>query len=132
MVGRIVDKFIDQLRDQVSERGVAITVTPAARAWLAENGYKPEFGAREMGRVIHRSIKKPLADDMLFGALKDGGEAVIDVIEALDGSVLLTPCEADDDCDQLLLCSIKDPLRSIKQKVVSVLVDTTIHELATN
>ena len=88
VVGRIVDKFIDQLRDQVAERGVAITITASARQWLAERRYKPEFGAREMGRVIHNSIKKPLADDMLFGALKDGGEAVIDVFE---GELKVTP-----------------------------------------
>jgi len=56
---------------------------------------------------------------------------VIDVMEALEGPILLTPCEADDDCEQLLLCSIRDPLRSIKQKVVDVLVSTTIQELAT-
>jgi Rrf2 family protein len=91
-----------------------------------------------LAKVLQRLVRKGL---LVSQSGPNGGYAlarnpntitVIDVIEALDGPVLLTPCEADDDCEQLLLCSIKDPLRSIKQKVVSVLVDTTIHELATN
>ena len=56
--------------------------------------------------------------------------SVIEVIEALEGPILLTPCEAADDCEQLQLCSIRDPLRGIKQKVIQVLIDTTLHELA--
>ena len=55
---------------------------------MASEGYKPEFGAREMGRVVHNHIKKPLADLMLFGALSGGGEAVIDFIE---GELTVTP-----------------------------------------
>ena len=79
VVARIVDKFVEQLQDQVAERGVSIRVTEAAHAWMAENGYKPEFGAREMGRIIHSNVKRPLADMMLFGDLQGGGSAVIDV-----------------------------------------------------
>lgn len=56
--------------------------------------------------------------------------SVIDVIEALEGPVMLTPCEVGDDCEQLQLCSIRDPLRGIKERVIQVLIDTTIHELA--
>ena len=55
---------------------------------MAKEGYKPEYGAREMGRVVHNFIKKPLADLMLFGALEGGGEAVIDLI---DGTLTVTP-----------------------------------------
>ena len=79
VVEQIVDKFIAQLRAQITERGVKLKVTEAARAWMAKEGYKPEFGAREMGRVIHQHIKRPLADLMLFGALKDGGVATVDI-----------------------------------------------------
>ena len=79
VVRRIVDKFLAQLDAQVRERGVRIEATPAARDWLAEAGYKPEMGAREMGRVIHQHIKRPLADLMLFGDLRQGGLAMIDV-----------------------------------------------------
>jgi len=79
VVSLIVDKFVERLQDQVAERGVSIQVTPAAHDWLAENGYKPEFGAREMERIIHQNIKRPLADMMLFGDLQSGGTATIDV-----------------------------------------------------
>lgn len=88
VVVRIVDKFIGLLEDQVAERGVKIHLTQKARQWMAEEGYKPEFGAREMGRVVHNHIKKPLADLMLFGPLQDGGEAVIDLV---NGELTVTP-----------------------------------------
>jgi len=81
VVVQIVDKFVGELDAQVSERGVSIKLTAAARAWMAERGYKPEYGAREMGRVVHKHIKMPLADLMLFGALKDGGTAHVDTVE---------------------------------------------------
>lgn len=84
VVRRIVDKFITQLNAQILERGVRIEPTDEARAWLGKRGYKPEFGAREMGRVIHNSIKQPLADLMLFGALQDGGVARL-VVKTTDG-----------------------------------------------
>ncbi|RME21650.1 MAG: ATP-dependent Clp protease ATP-binding subunit ClpA [Deltaproteobacteria bacterium] len=79
VVRRIVDKFLAQLGDQVADRGVRIEATVAARDWLAEQGYDPAMGAREMGRVIHHRIKRPLADMMLFGELVDGGVAHLDV-----------------------------------------------------
>ena len=91
-----------------------------------------------MAKVLQRLVREGL----LFShagptggySLARGADniSVIEVIEALEGPVLLTPCEAADDCEQLQLCSIRDPLRTIKQKVVGILVDTTIDELATN
>lgn len=94
--------------------------------------------AELMAKVLQKLVRKGLLESH---AGPNGGYAlargadlitVIDVIEALEGPVLLTPCEAADDCEQLQLCSIRDPLRSIKEKVVGILVDTTIHELAAN
>jgi ATP-dependent Clp protease ATP-binding subunit ClpA len=79
VVAQIVDKFLRQLDQQIAERGVRLEASPAARSWMAKEGYKPAFGAREMGRVIHQQIKRPLADLMLFGPLKEGGIAEIDV-----------------------------------------------------
>ncbi len=81
VVERVVDKFLRQLGEQVAERGVTVEATPAARAWLAARGYRPEFGAREMGRVIHRHVKRPLADMVLFGDLSRGGLARLDVAD---------------------------------------------------
>jgi ATP-dependent Clp protease ATP-binding subunit ClpA len=81
VVVKIVDKFIGELNEQTIERNVTIVPTPEARTWLGARGYKPEFGAREMGRVIHQHIKQPLADLMLFGALKDGGVAKLVIVK---------------------------------------------------
>lgn len=89
-----------------------------------------------MSKVLQKLVRRGL---LISHAGPNGGYClardaeqitVIDVIEALEGPVQLTPCESADDCEQLQLCSIRDPLRAIKEKVVSVLVDTTIQELA--
>ena len=81
VVVRIVDKFIGELNEQIIDRNVTIVPTEEARQWLGERGYKPEFGAREMSRVIHQHIKQPLADLMLFGDLKDGGVARLVIVK---------------------------------------------------
>ena len=58
--------------------------------------------------------------------------SIVDVLEALEGPIAITPCEQGDDCEQWVLCSVRDPLLKVKAKVVRVLGDTSIHELATN
>ena len=73
----IVEKFILQLEAQLSERRVAIELEAAARAWLAEKGYDPIFGARPLARVIQTEVRDPLTDEILFGALENGGTATI-------------------------------------------------------
>jgi len=77
-VERVVDKFITELDAQLLARRVTIQLSPAARRWLAERGYDPTFGARPMARLIQTEIKRVLADEMLFGRLKDGGRVEID------------------------------------------------------
>jgi len=72
-IGRVVDKFVLQLEEQLADRNVTIELDPGARAWLAEKGYDPMFGARPLARVIQEHIKKPLADELLFGRLAKGG-----------------------------------------------------------
>ena len=73
MIARVVDKFILQLEAQLSDRNVTIELTDEARAWLVKNGYDEAMGARPMARVIQTQIKTPLADEVLFGRLKNGG-----------------------------------------------------------
>jgi len=73
----IVEKFILQLESQLAERRVAITLEPDARAWLAEKGYDPIYGARPLARVIQAEVRDPLTDEILFGALEHGGTATI-------------------------------------------------------
>ncbi len=81
-IGRVVEKFVLQLEAQLIDRGVTFELTPDATAWLAERGYDSRFGARPLARVIQEHIKKPLADQILFGELKKGGLVKVDVDEA--------------------------------------------------
>jgi ATP-dependent Clp protease ATP-binding subunit ClpA len=75
----IVEKFILQLEGQLAERHVAITLLPEARGWLAAKGYDPKFGARPLARVIQKEVRDPLTDQILFGALENGGTVSIGV-----------------------------------------------------
>jgi ATP-dependent Clp protease ATP-binding subunit ClpA len=72
-IGRVVDKFVLQLEEQLADRNVTIELDSEARAWLAEKGYDPLFGARPLARVIQEQIKKHLAEELLFGRLAKGG-----------------------------------------------------------
>jgi ATP-dependent Clp protease ATP-binding subunit ClpA len=74
VVARVVDKFILQLELQLADRHVHIALTDEAKAWLTTRGYDRQMGARPMARLIQEEIKKPLADELLFGKLLHGGE----------------------------------------------------------
>jgi len=76
---QIVDKFIGQLQQQLTDKNVAIDLTAHARSWLATQGYDEVFGARPLARLIQRKIRQPLAEQLLFGALEQGGSVTIDV-----------------------------------------------------
>jgi len=77
VITRVVDKFIYELEAQLQEKGVTLDVEDSAREWLAEHGFDPKMGARPMARVIQQHIKKPLAEELLFGRLANGGHLVI-------------------------------------------------------
>ena len=81
---RVVDKFIAELQERLDKQKVTLTVTPAAKKWLAEHGHDPRFGARPLGRLIENEIARELADQVLFGKLTKGGKATAD----LDGDKL--------------------------------------------
>jgi len=85
VVSKVVDKFIAQLDAQLADRNVTIELTDAARDWLVENGYDETMGARPMARLIQSSIKTPLADEVLFGKLKDGGAVRVIVVDKDNG-----------------------------------------------
>ncbi len=80
-IAYVVDKFIVELETQLEEKKVNLAVDENARAWLAEHGFDKKMGARPMARVIQEHIKKPLAEELLFGRLADGGSAKIIVID---------------------------------------------------
>ncbi len=73
----IVDKFINELNGQLAEKRVLVKLTKEAREWLATNGFDARYGARPMSRLIHEKIKQPLANEILFGKLTDGGSVAV-------------------------------------------------------
>ncbi|WP_017913924.1 ATP-dependent Clp protease ATP-binding subunit ClpA [Xanthomonas sp. SHU 166] len=76
---RVVDKFVIELEMLLQEKHVSLSATPTARDWLAQHGFDPLMGARPMARVIQDKVKRPLADELLFGKLVNGGRVTIDV-----------------------------------------------------
>lgn len=77
VVGSVVDKFIFELEAILADKNVTLTLEPDARLWLAEHGYDEKMGARPMARLIQEKVKKPLAEDLLFGRLVNGGHVRI-------------------------------------------------------
>jgi ATP-dependent Clp protease ATP-binding subunit ClpA len=84
-IQRVVDKFVIELEGQLADRGVMIELTDAARVWLGRKGYDPKMGARPLARIIQDFVKKPLAEELLFGKLAKGGLVRIDI---KDGKVV--------------------------------------------
>ncbi|MCB4768412.1 ATP-dependent Clp protease ATP-binding subunit ClpA [Ancylobacter sp. Lp-2] len=89
VIGLVVEKFVLQLEAQLADRNVTIELSDEATQWLVERGYDQQMGARPMGRVIQEHIKKPLADEVLFGKLKNGGHVrVVVTTDEADESTL--------------------------------------------
>jgi ATP-dependent Clp protease ATP-binding subunit ClpA len=79
IIRSVVDKFVDQLAAQLADKRVSIELDDEAKAWLAERGYDPLYGARPLARVIEEHMKKPLADELLFGRLAKGGKVTVTI-----------------------------------------------------
>ena len=88
IIAKVVDKFLLQLEHQLLDKKVEAEFTPALRKYLAEKGFDPQMGARPMHRLIQEKIRKPLADELLFGKLSDGGFVRIDWDTAKEETVL--------------------------------------------
>jgi ATP-dependent Clp protease ATP-binding subunit ClpA len=92
VVGRVVDKFVMQLEAQLADRQVIIELSEEARHWLAEKGYDLRFGARPLARVIQEHVKRPLAEELLFGRLAKGG---VVRVELRDGELAFDFADAE-------------------------------------
>jgi ATP-dependent Clp protease ATP-binding subunit ClpA len=92
-IERVVDKLLVEVEAQLEQKGVQISLDDAARAWLAVRGYDPKMGARPMARLIQEQIKRPLAEELLFGKLDGGGSVQVRV--AADGESLALECQPD-------------------------------------
>ena len=75
----VVNKFLFELEDALESQNVSLVISDAARKWFATNGYDPQMGARPMQRLIEKEIRKPLADELLFGKLINGGAVKVGV-----------------------------------------------------
>jgi len=75
----VVNKFIFELEDVLEQKNVSLIVSDIARKWFAENGYDSNMGARPMFRLIEKEIRKPLADELLFGKLSSGGTVKVGI-----------------------------------------------------
>ena len=121
VIHKVVQKFVLQLEAQLAERNVTFDLKPKAIKWLATKGYDERMGARPLGRVIQEHIKKPLANEVLFGKLKDGGTVVVDV-KKVDG------------IEELSLVSLPEKLarkprkRKVKAEAEAVTPDPVIIE----
>jgi len=89
-IERVVDKLLVEVEAQLEQKGVSLSVDDAARAWIAKKGYDPKMGARPMARIIQEYIKRPLAEDLLFGKLVGGGHVRVTITEDGAGLLLLT------------------------------------------
>jgi ATP-dependent Clp protease ATP-binding subunit ClpA len=83
----VVDKFLLELENQLHEKKVDASFTPALKAFLAKEGFDPQMGARPMARLIQDTVRKALADELLFGKLVGGGKVTIDI--GPDGKIRL-------------------------------------------
>jgi ATP-dependent Clp protease ATP-binding subunit ClpA len=92
VVMQVVDKFLMEMENQLADKGVNVEVSAEARRWLAEHGFDETMGARPMKRVIQEHIKRPLADELLFGSLAEGGEVRVTLKE--DGTGLDLDCHS--------------------------------------
>jgi ATP-dependent Clp protease ATP-binding subunit ClpA len=90
-IERVVEKVLVEVETQLEQKGVQLTVDDDARRWLAQRGYDPKMGARPMARLIQEQIKRPLAEELLFGKLAGGGQVQVSV--AGDGNTLKLDCQ---------------------------------------
>jgi ATP-dependent Clp protease ATP-binding subunit ClpA len=89
-----VDKLLMEVETQLEQKGVALHVEDDARQWIAKRGYDPKMGARPMARVIQEHIKRPLAEELLFGRLEKGGHAFVSV--GSDGEIRIETRSAEE------------------------------------
>ncbi|MBD3768928.1 MAG: ATP-dependent Clp protease ATP-binding subunit ClpA [Rhodobacterales bacterium] len=87
IIDRVVEKFILQLEVQLEDRNVSIEITKAARDWLAKRGFDADMGARPLARTIQEHVKKPMAEELLFGELQKGGVVHIDIDKGDDSKL---------------------------------------------
>ena len=96
IITQVVEKFLVQLEQQLLQKQVEVEFTDGLKAYLGEKGFDPQMGARPMGRLIQSTIRKALADELLFGKLADGGRVIVDWDKKAEGVQLIFPTAKSD------------------------------------
>jgi len=96
VIMRVVDKFLMQLEDQLHEKRVDVVFSQALRDYLAKKGFDPLMGARPMQRLIQDTIRRALADELLFGRLVDGGHVTVDIDDDEKITLDISPTQGKD------------------------------------
>ncbi len=96
IITQVVEKFLLQLEQQLLQKQVDVEFTDGLKAYLGKKGFDPQMGARPMGRLIQSTIRKALADELLFGKLAEGGRVIVDWDEKIDGIQLIFPTAKSD------------------------------------
>lgn len=78
---RVVDKFVNEVKELLIDKEVTLSLSDNARTWFADKGFDRQYGARPMARIIKQKIREPLADELLFGVLEHGGKVTVDVVD---------------------------------------------------
>ncbi|MBK7995690.1 MAG: ATP-dependent Clp protease ATP-binding subunit ClpA [Blastocatellia bacterium] len=114
IIKHVVEKFVNELRDQLVEKNVSLELTTAAKEWFAKRGFDRLYGARPMARLIQSQIKEQLAEELLFGCLQNGGSAVID---AENDKVIITPKNKIEETDKKKSNTVNKKSKSLVKEV---------------
>jgi len=114
IIKQVVEKFVNELRDQLVEKNVSLELTTAAKEWFAKRGFDRLYGARPMARLIQSQIKEQLAEELLFGCLQNGGSAVID---AENDKVIITPKNKIEETDKKKSNTVNKKSKSLVKEV---------------
>jgi ATP-dependent Clp protease ATP-binding subunit ClpA len=114
IIKQVVEKFVNELRDQLVEKNVSLELTTAAKEWFAKRGFDRLYGARPMARLIQSQVKEQLAEELLFGCLQNGGSAVIDVE---NDKVIVNPKNKIEETDKKKSNTVNKKSKSLVKEV---------------
>nr|MBP9094861.1 hypothetical protein [bacterium] len=104
---RVVDKFINEVKEQLIEKKVTMKLSEDARTWFADKGFDKQYGARPMARLIKQKIRERLADELIFGVLEHGGKVFVDV---QDGEFKIDCQKSENEDDEAFESEAAKPL----------------------
>lgn len=114
IIKQVVEKFINELRNQLIEKNVSLELTTVAKEWFAKHGFDRLYGARPMARLIQSQVKEQLAEELLFGCLQNGGSAIIDV---KNDKIIVNPKNKEEESDKKKNSNVNKKSKSLIKEV---------------